>query len=80
MNDPVACLRLARTQGVGPTVYRRLLARFGSAEEALRVLPDLARKAGRETPPPIPSAGTVAPMRISPLLPAMARWSAPMRQ
>jgi DNA processing protein len=60
MNDPVACLRLARTQGVGPTVYRRLLARFGSAEEALRVLPDLARKAGRETPPPIPSAGTVA--------------------
>ena len=40
-------LRLARTEGVGPVTYRRLLARFGTAAAAIEGLPELARSAGR---------------------------------
>lgn len=50
------CLRLARTQQVGPVTYRLLLRRYGSAREALAVLPELSRKGGRAKPlipPPI---------------------------
>lgn len=49
-------LRLARTDQVGTANYRRLLHRFGSAEEALARLPDLSKRGGRAkplTPPPI---------------------------
>ncbi len=49
-------LRLARTDSVGPANYRRLLHRFGSAEEALARLPDLSKRGGRAkplAPPPI---------------------------
>lgn len=46
-------LRLARTEGVGPVTYRRLMGRFGDAAAALEALPGLARTAGRE-PPAIP--------------------------
>ena len=45
--DAVARLRLIRTDSIGPVTYRQLLARFGDAETALRMLPDLARKGGR---------------------------------
>jgi DNA processing protein len=48
--------RLAQTEGVGPIAWRRLLARFGSAEAALDALPRLARAGGRTTPPAIPAA------------------------
>lgn len=48
-------LRLARTDGVGPIAYRKLLAKFGTAEIALRELPGLAVKGGRRGPPRIPS-------------------------
>lgn len=47
-------LRLARTEGVGPITFRRLLTRFGSAGAALAALPELARTAGRRTPPRTP--------------------------
>ncbi len=40
-------LRLARTEGVGPVTYRRLLARFASAATAIDALPGLARSGGR---------------------------------
>ncbi len=43
-------IRLARTSGVGPQTYRRLLARFSSAEEAIDALPGLARAGGRAEP------------------------------
>ena len=43
----VARLRLARSDGVGPVTYRRLLERFGSAEAALDALPGIANEAGR---------------------------------
>ncbi|MCW3475701.1 DNA-processing protein DprA [Limobrevibacterium gyesilva] len=52
--DMIDRLRLARTDGVGPVAYRRLLRRFGSAAAALDALPGLARAGGRATPPEIP--------------------------
>lgn len=39
-------IRLARSEGVGPVGYRRLLSRFGTAGEALRAVPELARQRG----------------------------------
>jgi DNA processing protein len=43
-------LRLIRTAGVGPVTYRQLIARFGSAEAALDMLPTLARRGGGAAP------------------------------
>lgn len=51
----LARLRLARTEGVGPVTFRRLMDRFMSAEAALDALPGLAEGAGRTTPPRIPA-------------------------
>ena len=48
--EALACLRLARTEGVGAQTYRRLLARFGRAEAALDALPGFSR--GRLKPAP----------------------------
>lgn len=55
-----ARLRLVRTDGVGPLTYRRLLARCPDPEEALRLLPDLARQAGRPALTLAPEASVVA--------------------
>ena len=54
-SDLIDRLRLARTEGVGPVTYRRLLARFGDAARALEALPRLARAGGRADPPAIPA-------------------------
>ncbi len=43
-------LRLARSEGVGPATWRRLIARFGSAEESNHRLPELSKRGGREKP------------------------------
>ena len=43
-------LRLARTPGIGPITYRRLLARYGTAAAAIDALPGLAKAGGRATP------------------------------
>ena len=43
-------IRLARTMGVGPLTYRKLLARYTTAAEAIDALPELSRAGGRETP------------------------------
>jgi predicted Rossmann fold nucleotide-binding protein DprA/Smf involved in DNA uptake len=40
-------LRLIRSENVGPVTFGQLLTRFGTATEALRALPDLARRGGR---------------------------------
>lgn len=45
-----ARFRLARTENVGPVTFRQLLRRFGSGQEALLALPDLARRGGRAKP------------------------------
>lgn len=39
-------LRLLRSKRVGPVTYHRLLARYGSAQNALDALPEMARSAG----------------------------------
>ena len=44
-------LRLARTEGVGPVTYRRLITRYGTPEAALEALPAIAHEAGRTSVP-----------------------------
>jgi DNA processing protein len=56
--DLVDRLRLARTEGVGPVTYRRLLDRYKSPAGALAALPGLASAAGRPDKP-IPSAAMI---------------------
>lgn len=55
MSDRVAWLRLARTETVGPVAFQHLIGRYGAASKALDALPALARRAGRSTPPAIPT-------------------------
>lgn len=43
-------LRLIRTENVGPITFYQLLARYGSARQALEALPALAHKGGRGRP------------------------------
>ena len=50
--DRIARLRLIRSANIGPVTYFQLLQRFGSAEAALRAVPDLAAR-GRGQPPRI---------------------------
>ncbi len=47
-------LRLARTDGVGPVTYRRLLRRYATAAEALDALPALAQAGGKKESPFVP--------------------------
>lgn len=56
--DLIDRLRLARTEGVGPVTFRRMLARFGNAARALEALPRLAKAGGRAEPPVIPARET----------------------
>lgn len=48
--ERVARFRLARTSGVGPVTFRRLIERFGSAKAAIEQLPDLAARGGSKKP------------------------------
>ncbi len=48
-------LRLARAESVGPVTFAHLIARYGSAYEALQALPALARRGGRGHAPRVPS-------------------------
>ena len=48
-------LRLARTEGLGPVSWRRLITRYGSAAAALAALPGLARAGGRSEGLRVPS-------------------------
>nr|WP_256515644.1 DNA-processing protein DprA [Alsobacter ponti] len=40
-------MRLIRCEGIGPRTFRALVNRYGGAGEALRALPELARRRGR---------------------------------
>jgi len=53
-------IRLARTESVGPVTFRQLLARFGSAGEAIGALPELARRGGRRRPLSVPDMQSIA--------------------
>ncbi len=48
-------LRLARTPGVGPVIFAKLIECFRSPEAALDALPRLARRGGRHAPQTPPS-------------------------
>ena len=45
--ERLAWLRLIRSENVGPITFFDLMRHFGSAEDALRALPDLAKRGGR---------------------------------
>ena len=47
--DTLDRLRLARIEGPGPQIFQRLLARFGTAREALEALPEFSK--GKLVPP-----------------------------
>lgn len=48
LDDPerLACLRLIRSENVGPVEFRRLINLYGGAKQALDALPTLARRGG----------------------------------
>lgn len=48
--EKIARLALARTDGVGPITFRRLIERYGTAARALAAMPDLAKRGGRAKP------------------------------
>ena len=48
--ERIARLRLARSEGVGPITFERLIGHCGSAVEALEALPGLSAKGGRKKP------------------------------
>jgi DNA processing protein len=48
--ERLACLRLIRSENVGPVTFRELLGHFGSAERALEALPALSRQGGYRQP------------------------------
>lgn len=43
----LACLRLIRSENVGPATFRALINTYGGATAALAALPDLAKRGGR---------------------------------
>jgi len=57
--ERVDWLRLSRTAQVGPITFYALLARYGSAKAAIQALPELAARAGRAKPAPVPPAGEI---------------------
>lgn len=46
----LACLRLIRSENVGPATFRALVNHYGGATEALRALPELSKRARRGRP------------------------------
>jgi len=46
----LACLRLIRSENVGPVTFRALINHFGGAQAALEALPELAGRGGRRRP------------------------------
>ncbi len=56
----LAWLRLARSEGIGPVTFARLIDAYGTPERALGIIPDLARKGGRRTPLKLASADDAA--------------------
>ena len=44
--ERLAWLRLARTEGIGPINFHKLVRRYGTATKAIAMLPDLMTKAG----------------------------------
>lgn len=49
----IAWLRLIRSSNVGPQTFRQLINKYGTAEAALDILPELTRRGGGKTSPKI---------------------------
>ena len=45
-DERLAWHRLAQSENVGPITFRQLMAKFGTAADALMALPDLSRRGG----------------------------------
>lgn len=45
--ERLACLRLIRSENIGPVEFRRLINLYGGATQALEAVPELARRGGR---------------------------------
>lgn len=63
--DRFAWLRLLRSRRVGISTFHRLMAEYGSAQEALRALPGIAREAGLEDYEPCAEALIAAELRAA---------------
>ncbi len=48
--EKIARLRLIRTENVGPVTFRQLISRYSSAQKALEIGPELAKRGGRKKP------------------------------
>ncbi len=48
--ERLACLRLIRSENVGPTTFRELINHYGGAQTALEALPELSKRGGRGRP------------------------------
>jgi DNA processing protein len=59
-NERMDWLQLSRTEGIGPITFHRLIARFGTAADALSALPELASRGGRKSAPRIPGRAAVS--------------------
>lgn len=55
LEKQLAYLRLARTEGIGPVTFQRLLSVYGDADTALAALPELSARSGRKKPLKAPS-------------------------
>lgn len=49
-SERLACLRLIRSENVGPVTFRELINHFGGAQNALDALPELSRRGGAGRP------------------------------
>lgn len=56
--ERIACLRLIRSEQVGPATFRQLINHYGGASRALEALPHLSRRGGRRRPLRIASRRT----------------------
>lgn len=48
--ERLACLRLIRSESVGPATFRLLINHYGGAQSALAALPELSQRGGRRRP------------------------------
>ncbi|NOT73175.1 MAG: DNA-protecting protein DprA [Hyphomicrobium sp.] len=48
--ETLACLRLIRSENVGPVAFRELINRYGGAQRALDALPEIAKRARSKRP------------------------------
>ncbi len=55
----LAWLRLIRTETIGPATFRDLINRFGTAETAIEMLPELVRQGGGVRLPNVPSVAAI---------------------